>query len=816
MHALGQDLRYGARMLLRNPGFTLIAVITLGLGIGANTAIFSVVNAVLLRPLPYASPERLVAIGSTQTTDRSMFSTLSYPDFVDFRTQCQAFERLAAYRTRSFTMMGESGAIRLRGAVAGADLFPILGVNPLHGRTFTLAEDKPGGGRAVILSYSLWQNRFDADPNVVGRSVSVNSESYTIVGVMPPGFQFPIEAEPVEIWVNFARDTEDIGGMAISKQRGNHYLDAIGKLKQGVRPEQAEAQLVSIASRLEQQHPNDNHGFSVRVMPLLERLTGEISRSLWMIFAAVGLVLLIACANVASLLLARALNRRREIAVRTALGASRGRVIRQLLTESLLLALIGGAAGVMLASFGKDALIAITPQDIPRMAEASLDGRVLIFTLAMATLTGIVMGLVPAWQASRIDLQEALKEGSRNLTGGRAALRCAMVVAQVAIAVVLLIGAGLLIQSFARLLRVNPGFDADHLLTLRVSLPDGLYNEANQVAGFHERLLANLEAVPGVSAYSTVQPLPMIGTGIKVGFNIEGRPNQSGLDYPYETRLFLVGADYFRTMAIPLRQGREFTARDGLYETQVVIVNETFVRKFFPDRSPLGHRINPTISPDDRPLPIREIIGVVADARSKSLSTAPEPEVYLHLPQCPATSSFTLLLRTRGDAQSLTGFVREAVARLDRNVPLSQVRTFESYISASLTKPRFNSLLMGIFAGVALLLTAIGLYGVVAYSVSQRTQEIGIRMALGAKSRDVYRLVIGKGIILVLIGIAIGLAAALAMMWLVEGLLYEVSPADPLTFSLVSLLLVGVALLACYVPARRAAKVEPMIALRCG
>ena len=813
MGTLWQDVRYGLRMLLKSPGFTLAAVASLALGIGANTAVFSVVNAVLLRALPFASPERLVAIGSTRTTDRSVFGTLSYPDFIDLRTQSQAFERLAAYRTRGLTMIDEGGAVRLRGAIAGAELFPLLGVSPLYGRTFTPDEDRPGGGRAVILSHSFWQNRFSADPQVVGRTVPVNGESYIIVGVMPPGFQFPIEAEPVEMWANFARDTEDIGTQAISVQRGNHYLNAVGQLKPGVTAAQAEIQLVSIAGQLEQQYPNDNHGSSVRVTPMLERLTGEISRSLWVIFAAVGLVLLIACANVASLLLARALNRRREIAVRMALGASRRRVIRQLLTESILLALLGGGAGVLLASFGTDALIAITPEGIPRMREASLDGRVLFFTLAIATLTGVVMGIVPAWQTSQLDLQSALKEGGRNLTGARAVLRSALVVAQIAIAVVLLVGAGLLIQSFARLLRVNPGFDAEHLLTLRVGLSDGVYAKPDQVAAFHERLLADLATVPGVSAYSTVHPLPMTGN-IKVGFNIEDHPDRSGRDYPNETRLFLVGADYFRTLGIALRQGREYTARDGLHSTQVAIINEAFARRFFPDRNPLGQRINPTMSADNRPLPMREIIGVVADARSRNLREAPEPEVYLHLPQVPATGSFTLLLRTRSEAQSLTGFVREVVAKQDRNVPLSQVRTFEYYLSETLAQPRFNSLLLSVFAGVALLLTVIGLYGVVAYSVSQRTQEIGIRLALGARPWDVLKLVVGQGITLTLIGVVLGSVAAMALTRLMKSLLFGVSATDPVTFAAIALLLAGVALLACYIPARRAMKVDPMVALR--
>jgi putative ABC transport system permease protein len=809
---LWQDLRYGARTLMKRPGFTLIAALTLSLGIGANTAIFSVVNAVLLRALPFAASDRLVALEARRTNDPTRFGMLSYPDFVDFQKQSQAFERVAAYRARGFTMITESGAVRLRGVIAGSELFPLLGVNALYGRTFIPVEDKPGGGRAVILSHSLWQNRFNADPSVVGRTAPVNGESHTIVGVAPPDFQFPIEAEPVDIWINFARDTENIGAGAISAQRGNRYLNAVGRLKPGVTAAQAEAQLAGVAIQLERQYPTDNHGFSVSVTPLLDRMTGKISRSLWMIFAAVGLVLLIACVNIAGLLQARAIGRRREIAVRAALGASRWRVIRQLLAESLLLALVGGGVGLLLAIAGADALIALMPEDVPRLREASLDVRVALFTLAIATFAGVAMGIAPAWQSSQLDLQSAIKEAGGVLTGGRARLRGALVVAQVATAVVLLVGAGLLLQSFARLLQVNPGFDAEHLLTMRVGLSDGVYTNPEQVARFHERLMAELAAAPGVSAFSTAHPLPLMGGGINIGFNIEDRPNPSGRAFPYETRLFLVGADYFRTMGIALLAGRDFDARDEFNSTPVAIINEACARRFFPDENPLGRRVNPAMSYDKGPLPMREIVGVVADARSSKLSEAPEPEVYLHLPQCPATGVFTLLLRTRND---VTGFVREAAAKVDRNVPLYQVRTFESYLSTTLAQPRFNGLLLGVFAGVALLLTSIGLYGVMSFSVSQRTREIGVRMALGAESSDVFKMIVGQGMKLVSLGVVLGLGGALALTRVMKQLLFGVSATDPLTLVAIALLLAFVALLACWIPARRAMKVDPMIALRC-
>jgi len=812
-----QDLRYGWRMLARYRAVTAIAVITLALGIGANTAIFSVINAVLLRPLPFTSPGRLVAIGSTTTDDRSRFGSLSYPDFADFKAQQSEFERLATYYTRNLTLKSGSGAVRLEGAVASADLFPLLGVNPILGRAFLPEEDKAGGGRVVVLSHNLWRDRFSADPRIVGGSLSLNGESYAVIGVAPEGFQFPVQSEPVELWVNQAIDAETPSGAPTTTQRGNHRIKAVGRLKPGVTVEQAEARLVAVAAGLEKQYPNDNKGFSARVRPLIEDLTGDVRDSLLVVFAAVGCVLLIACANVANILLARDMNRRREIALRAALGANRWRIVRQMLTESVLLALFGGAAGLMLAGFARDALIALNPTNIPRIFESSLDGRVLLFTFTISTLTGVIMGLLPALQSSKLDLNTVLKDGGRGGSGGslRFSARGALVVAEVAIAVTLLVGAGLLIQSFARLTRVNPGFDPDHLLTLRIGFPDGLYSTPEQVAGLHDRLMTGMRALPGVSAYSTVNPTPLGGSNYEIGFSVEGRPNPSGLQYPYDCRVTFVGSDFFRTLGVPLRQGREYTPRDNQQSPQVVIINEAFAKRHFPGENPIGKRIDPSIGVSGGPPPMREIIGVVADARFRRLGAEPEPEVYLHIPQVPAVGSLTLTLRAQADPMSLAAAARQEIMKLDRNLPIFDIKPFDQYVSNSIAQPRFNSLLLGAFACVALLLTAIGLYGVIAYSITQRTQEIGIRMALGARAGDVLRLVIGQGMAPALIGVALGLAGAYAVTRLMKSLLFDVGATDPLTYVSVAALIALIALLACYIPARRATKVDPMIALRC-
>lgn len=824
MESFIQDLRFGARMLMKNRGFTLIAVITLALGIGANTAIFSVVNAVLLRPLPYAEPERLVAVGGTDARrpeGPKIEDSCSYPDFFDWRERNHSFDSMAVYHSATFTMTdtmaGNAAPAHLSGQVVSAELFDVLKAKPYLGRVFTRTDEKIGGdgaSRAAVISYGLWQKRFGADPNVVGRGVTLDRKLFQIVGVTKPGFQFPIQADPVEIWVTLAVDSEPSNGKKpVTERRGYRWLHAVGRLKTSVTFAQARAEMKLLAANLEKEYPDNNTNLGIVLVPLHSDLVGDYRQSLLVVFAAVGCVLLIACANVANLMLARATARYKEIAVRAALGAGRGRIVRQLLTESLLLSLGGGLLGLLLARWGMEALLRFVPENLPRLSDIALDRWALGFTFTVSLLTGIVFGIAPALQASKVDLIEAMKDGARgSSSSGKARLRGALIVAEVAVALVLLVGAGLLLQTFVKLQRVDLGFDVRNVLTATVELPEAQYARPEQKITFYQRLQERVRALPGVVEASAILPLPISDNDAGGGFQIEGRTAPAGEEPHADMRW--ANLDYFSTMKIPLLAGRDFTAQDGLKSTPVVIINQSLARTYFPNEEPIGKRLE---------LPFGEagttkfqIVGIVRDVKHRTeLGSEYSPELYMPYAQLPFLGQMSLVVRTQGEPGSLAKAIQNEVAALDREIVPSDVKTMEQYLGNAVAQPRFSSLLFGLFALIALLLAAIGLYSVMAYAVAQRTHEVGIRMALGAQGRDVLRLVVGQGMLLTLFGVALGLAASLALTRLMTGLLFGVSATDPLTFAGIAVLLALVALVACWIPARRAAKVDPLVALRC-
>jgi putative ABC transport system permease protein len=810
--ALWQDLRYGARRLVKQPGFTLIAVLTLALGIGANTAIFSVVNAVLLQPLPFQEPERLVRIWRASAEDER--GVCSYPDFADLRAQQNVFERMAAWRSSDYTLTGKGEPVNLRGVVVTADLFPLLGATPQLGRSFTPAEDQ-AGQRAAILSHSLWRQSFNADPNVLGQSISINSRSYDVVGVMPAGFAFPVQNAATDLWLSLGAVAVAEGGAPLTVQRGSLAFSVIARLKPQVGAAQAESGLRVIVDELAKQYPESKDFIRARVVPFHQEVVRDVRPGLWLLFGAVGCVLLIACANVATLLLARATTRHKEMAIRAALGAGRWRIVRQLLTESLLLALCGGVAGWLLARWGTAVLLALKPGGLPRTVDAGVDVRVLGFTVLAALATGVLFGLAPAWQAAKTDLNEALKDGSKGACDGarRNRFRHALVVAEVALAFVLLVSSGLLLNSFLRLQRVNPGFDPHNVLTFRIALPAPRYSQLTQVAPFYRQLIAQLETLPGVKSVSAISHLPLSANRGTTGFSIEGVATAPDNPVPYPTDIRFVTPDYFQTMGMHLVKGRDFNASDELRATQVAIINETLARSYFPNQDPLGKRIRPGYGIDERGWLMREIVGVVSDSKHVSLREAAPPNIYLPHSQIPRPA-MTLVVRAANDPHGLIGAVQKEAHALDRELPVSNIKTLDEYLGAAVAEPKFNTLLLGSFAGLALLLTSVGLYGVMAFAVTQRTHELGIRMALGAQSRDVLRLVIKQGMGLALLGAAIGIAGAVALTRTMKSWLFGVGPTDPLTFAAVALLLVGMALLACYIPARRATKVDPLTALR--
>jgi putative ABC transport system permease protein len=805
-----QDLRHGARMLMKQPGFTLIAVITLALGIGANTAIFSVVNAVLLRPLPYRDAGRIVAIQELGPQgDRRQVTPAN---FLDWRAQNTVFTQLAAIRSLQSNLANDGQAERIEMAITSANFFEVFGARPQAGRLFAPADEQAGHAPVVVLSHGLWQRRFGGEANAVGQQLILDGKSYTIVGVAPPGFQYP---NKTELWFPPLRLAPEINEtFDVTQTRGFGYLSAVARLKPAVSLEQAKAEMETITARLRKQYPETNNNRFNRVVTLQTHLVGETSRLLWLLFGAVGCVLLIACANVANLLLARATTRRRELAVRAALGATRGRMMRQLLTESLSLALAGGLLGLLLAWWGVDALTRLLPANFPRLGEIALDPPALGFALLASLATAIIFGLAPAWQSARIELQEALKESARGSAGSRRnRLRGALVTAEVALSLSLLVGAGLLFRSFLRLQAVDAGFDAGGVLTMRLAPSGTNFREDPQYIGFYQKVADKIAAIPGVEAVGAINTPPLSGGGETFDFRIEGEPEKPVDQWP-GANYRNVTPDYFRAMKIPIMQGRAFTERDNGSAPLVVIINQAAAARHFAGQNPVGKRV--TFGGRDRSgQPIwHEIVGVVANVRSLELKDEAEPEIYTAARQ-DAFAGMTFVIRASVEPASLGTAVRQATREVDPAQPVSDLRTMESVVVEAVTQPRFNLTLLGLFGGLALLLSAAGIYGVTSYAVAQRAQEIGIRKALGAQSGDVLRLVIRQAMAAVLPGIVIGLAIALASTRVMSSLLYGVSATDPLTFVAIALSLTLVALLACWIPARRATKVDPMVALRC-
>ncbi|MEZ5316181.1 MAG: ABC transporter permease [Vicinamibacterales bacterium] len=796
MHLLG-DVRYAIRQLLRNPGFALVATLTLALGIGATTAIFSVVNGVLLRPLPYGDPDALVRVHEV-VPQYGRFS-VAPATFLDWRSQNQVFDRMAAYGTSSATWTDQETPDRLQGAIVSWDLFQLLGVAPELGGSFTADQDLPDAPNVVVISHTLWQQRFGGSPDVVGRTVPVNGVPTTIVGVMPAGFYFP--SRTAEFWTPIGLDPSNA-------PRGAHFLGVVARLRGGVTATQADAEMRGISERLAREYPDDSANESSEVVPLLEQVVGGVRTSLLILLAAVGVVVLIACANVANLLLVRASVREKEVAIRTALGAGRRRLVLQMLAESLVLAVVGGAAGLALAWLAIQPIQALGASSLPRVADIGLDGRVLGFAGLATIVTGVLFGLAPAWHAARGGIGAMLKDSSRSSTAASGRwIRRALLVAEVALSIVLLVGAALLLRSFARLTHVDPGFQPDRVLTFSVSLPQGQYPDTGHRAAFYDRLLERLAALPGATAAGMAQTLPLRGNYV-LSVEFQGRPPaQPGQEASANYRV--ISPDYFTAMGIPLRRGRTFTARDSGTSQQVAVVDEAFVRRHFPDEDPIGHGLDIGNGVDGD----FTIVGVVGDVRQSGLDEVAAPTMYVPYAQ-DVFRSMSMVVRTDGDPAGLARQVREAVRDLDGSLPAYGIATLASVISDSVAQPRFSMLLLSLFAGIALFLAAVGLYGVVAYTVSQRTREIGLRMAIGAQPRDVLRMVVGDGMRLAAIGVAVGLVAAALLARVVQSMLFEVETSDPASYGVTALVLLAVAAIACYVPARRAMRVDPLVALQ--
>jgi len=806
MATLLQDLRYAFRLLGKSPGFTAIAVLTLALGIGANTAIFTVVNAVLLRPLGFRDPSRVVLVA-----EKSAYPTVStsYENYIDWRDQSHSFDSLEATRGATITLTGAGEPERLNVRMATAPLFPLLGVNAILGRTFLAEEDHAGGSPVVVLGYGVWQRRFGGSHDILGKSITLDSRPYTVVGVLPRGFEL---LQPADVFLPFTPWAE-----TLPDDRNWHPgIFAIGRLKAGISREQARTEMVGITKRLEEQYPIYNTGTSADVVDLQEQLVKGVRPALLLLLGAVAAVLLIACVNVANLLLARAASRGREVAIRTSMGASRWRVTRQLITESLLLSLAGGALGLLFAWASLGPLLKLSATSVPAVFAVGLDRRVLFFTLLVSLATGLLFGIVPALRTAKLDLRETLNEGSRGSTAGPGhhRIRGALVAAEIAMAMLLLVGAGLLLRSFSRLQDVPPGFQADHLLVADLPLSLTAYAKPEQRFEFFDRVVGRAKSLPGVRSAGAASFLPVSGGGGLLHFNIAGRPPKSPHDYT-ATGYRTITPNYFETLGMPLEQGRFFTAADTEKAPAVVVINAAMARTYFPGENPLGKRLQVGATPEPD-VPWMEVVGVVGDVR-QGLDLDPKAEMYLPYRQADQilpVFQLSIVLRTATDPMLQASALRSALAEIDPNQPLVKVRTMEENMAATVAQPRFRTWLIGIFAALALVLAAVGVYGVMSYTVTQRTSEIGIRVTLGAQPEDVFRIVVGEGLRLALAGVGVGILAALALTRLLQSFLYGVSAYDPLTFAGVAVILTIVAVAASFFPARRATLVDPLVALR--
>jgi putative ABC transport system permease protein len=810
LEILMQDIWYGARVLAKNKSFTVIAVLTLALGIGANTAIYSVVNELLLRPLPYKDPERIVLLWEISPEGRHQ-NTVSTANFRSWQEQGTTFEGMAAFTDQRLNLTGDGDPEELAVQFATPELFRVLGVKPILGRDMGPEDIVPNAPRVAVLGHGFWQRRLGGDPGVIGKTITLNSLPFTVIGILPAGFQWHMRetsgtGKPAELWVPFLLPTEEPGS------RGR-FLSVVARLKSGASLEKAQAEMRTLASRLALDSPEFNKGYSAEAIPLREQFVGNVRRALLILLGAVGFVLLIACANVANLLLSRAAAREKEIALWTALGARRMRVVRQLLTESMLLAVLGCVLGLVFAWWGLRALVAISPRDLLMLQNVELNLPVLAVTVIISLATGIIFGLVPAFEATRLNLNDALKDGGKG-SGGQSPrsrrMRGALVIAEVALAIVLLTSAGLLVKSFVRLQQVETGFDTENVLTMVVRLPGRKYQEHHQVVAFFRQAEDRIRALPGVRDIGIVNYLPFYGgLGAATGFTVKGRPEPLPGEGP-STDVRVADAGYFRTMGIPLVRGRNFTDLEDTEARHVVLINEAMARQNFPGEDPIGKRI--TVFMSFEPVPT-EIVGIVRDVKYESLVKEASPMVYMPLPEL-LYPAMTLVLRTDGNPADMAPTVQRVVREIDPDQPISDVRTMNQVMAEWVDRDRFNTLLLGIFAGLATLLAAVGIFGVMSYSVTLRTREIGLRMALGAQRGEVLGLILKQGFLLTLIGIALGLAGAVALTRVMSGLLFDVGSTDPATFAAIVLLFALVSLIACYLPARRATRVDPLTALR--